>query len=343
MKETIVPRKNLDILNAEVAELLRKDAIEKVPPNERGCGFFSTFFLVPKKNGKMRPVINLRPLNRYLKKEHFKMDTLKKVINLVKPNDWAISLDLSDAYLHIPIFQKHRKYLRFCIAGQCWQWKCLCFGPSTAPPVFSKVISVIAAHLRAQNIRLASYLDDWLDRNQLKRLLLQDREKCLIFSGSTGLYNKQREIRTDSQTRDCLHRGCFPLKARISNSNSREIKKVRFSNTKVTLGPKSSKRFSSSTRPNGFMSGINSQWPTFYETHTITSVSFLASSINGPRSCGSHYATSKIASSVVVRSSQHHEGSLFATGSYTDNPSHGCIKTRLWGPCGQRFYSGNMV
>ena len=36
MKETIVPRKNLDILNAEVAELLRKDAIEKVPPNERG-------------------------------------------------------------------------------------------------------------------------------------------------------------------------------------------------------------------------------------------------------------------------------------------------------------------
>ena len=78
-------------------------------------------------------------------------------------------------------------------------------------------------------------------------------------SGSTGLYYKQREIRTDSQTRDCLHRGCFPLKARNSNSNSREIKKVRFSNTKVTLGPKSSKRFSSSTRPNGFMSGINSQ------------------------------------------------------------------------------------
>ena len=168
MKETIVPRKNLDILNAEVAELLRKDAIEKVPPNERGCGFYSTFFLVPKKNGKMRPVINLRPQNRYLKKEHFKMDTLKKVINLVKPNDWAISLDLSDAYLHIPIFQKHRKYLRFCIAGQCWQWKCLCFGPSTAPRVFSKVISVIAAHLRAQNIRLASYLDDWLALNQLK-------------------------------------------------------------------------------------------------------------------------------------------------------------------------------
>ena len=159
-------------------------------------------------------------------------------------------------------------------------------------------------------------------------------------SGSTRLYNKQREIRTDSQTRDCLHRGCFPLKAMNSNSNSREIKKVRFSSTKVTLGPKSSQKFSTSTRPNGFMSGINSQWPTFHETHTITPVSFLASSINGPRSCGSHYATSKIASSVVVRSSQHHEGSLFATGLYTDNHSHGCNKTRLWGHVGKDLIHG---
>ena len=29
---------------------------------------------------------------------------IEKVINLVKPNDWAIFLDLSDAYMHIPIF-----------------------------------------------------------------------------------------------------------------------------------------------------------------------------------------------------------------------------------------------
>jgi hypothetical protein len=44
----------------------------------------STLFLVPKKNDKMRPVINLKPLNGYLKKTHFKMDTLSKVIIFVK-------------------------------------------------------------------------------------------------------------------------------------------------------------------------------------------------------------------------------------------------------------------
>ena len=243
MKETIVPRKNLDILNAEVAELLRKDAIEKVPPNERGCGFYSTFFLVPKKNGKMRPVINLRPLNRYLKKEHFKMDTLKKVIYLVKPNDWAISLDLSDAYLHIPIFQKHRKYLRFCIAGQCWQWKCLCFGPSTAPRVFSKVISVIAAHLRAQNIRLASYLDDWLALNQLKRLLLQDREKCLNLLVALGfIINKEKSELIPKQEIVYIG-GAFHLKLGIVTPTPERLRKLDLAIQRLLSGQNQARDF----------------------------------------------------------------------------------------------------
>ena len=164
-----------------------------MPLNEIHAGFYSTFFLVPKKNGKLRPVINLRPLNRYLRKTHFKMDTMTKVLNLVKPKDWAISLDLSDAYLHIPIFPKHRKFLRFCTAGKCYQWKSLCFGPTSAPRVFTKIIAVVAAHLRAQNIRLASYLDDWLIVNQIKHLLFQDREKCLNLLTSLGfIINKEK-------------------------------------------------------------------------------------------------------------------------------------------------------
>ena len=131
VKETSAPKNSLNILNAEVEELLRKDAIETVPMNEIQAGFYSTFFLVPKKNGKM-------PLIRYLQKNHFKLDTMSKVLILVKPKDWAISLGLTEVYLHIPLFPKHRKYLRFCIAGQCYQWKCLCFGPTSAPRVFKK-------------------------------------------------------------------------------------------------------------------------------------------------------------------------------------------------------------
>ena len=157
IKQTSLSFENTNIIREEVENLLFKNAIEKIPQNEINSGFYSTFFLVPKKTGSMRPVINLRPLNQYIKKAHFKMDTLSTVINLVKPEDWAISLDLKDAYMHVPIFKKHRQYLRFCIKGQCYQWKALCFGPTSAPRVFTKIMSVVAAYLKTHNIRLAIY------------------------------------------------------------------------------------------------------------------------------------------------------------------------------------------
>ena len=161
--------------------------MESVPLQDLENGFYSTFFLVPKKTGEMRPVINLRPLNRYLRKQHFKMDTLKSAINLVRQGDWAISLDLKDAYMHIPINKLYRKYLRFCVKGNpCLQFKALPFGPTSAPRIFTKVVSVVAAHLRAQGIRLIVYLDDWFIVNPDKIQLLSDRKKIINLLVSLG-------------------------------------------------------------------------------------------------------------------------------------------------------------
>ena len=39
-------------------------------------------------------------------KKHLRMDTLSKGLNLTKSKDWTIILDLSDAYLRVPIFKK---------------------------------------------------------------------------------------------------------------------------------------------------------------------------------------------------------------------------------------------
>ena len=63
--------------------------------------------MVPKRNGKMKPVINLRSLRRYLRKQPTsKWIHFSKGLNLIKSKDWTIFLDLSDAYLQVPIFKK---------------------------------------------------------------------------------------------------------------------------------------------------------------------------------------------------------------------------------------------
>ena len=59
-----------------VEELLRKQAIEKVPFSQWEKGFYSNFFIVNKKDGSFRPILNLKLLNQHLEVPHFKMESL---------------------------------------------------------------------------------------------------------------------------------------------------------------------------------------------------------------------------------------------------------------------------
>ena len=54
-----------------------KNVVEVVPKGQEGQGFYSTFFIVQKKDGSYRPILNLRNLNTHLQVPHFKMKTLK--------------------------------------------------------------------------------------------------------------------------------------------------------------------------------------------------------------------------------------------------------------------------
>ena len=50
------------------------------------------------------------------------------------------TIDLKDAYFsQVPIFQPHRKYLRFLCNFKCYKFTCLLFGNSLAPRVFTKI------------------------------------------------------------------------------------------------------------------------------------------------------------------------------------------------------------
>ena len=51
-------------------------------------------------------------------------------------NDWAVSIDLTDAYLHVPIHHQSRKYLRFVHEGQVYHFSALPFGMSLSVNFF---------------------------------------------------------------------------------------------------------------------------------------------------------------------------------------------------------------
>ena len=178
-------------LEEEVKELLLKGAVEKISPEHPG--FYSRIFLVPKKNGKLRLIIDLSKLNSFLNIQSFKMETANKVRQSILPNDWTFSLDLTDAYLHVPIHWRPRKYLHFCIKGQTFQFKALPFGLATSPFVFTLLMVTIATHLRRRSVVLFPYLDNWLVRNQIRADILRDQQVIIKLILSLGLIFNEKK------------------------------------------------------------------------------------------------------------------------------------------------------
>ncbi len=70
--QTLVRDNISHVLWSEVQTLLAKAAME--------ICFYSRYFLVPKKDGGLRPIINLRNLNRVHMRQPFKMLTLKQIL-----------------------------------------------------------------------------------------------------------------------------------------------------------------------------------------------------------------------------------------------------------------------
>ena len=161
--------------------------------------------LVPKKNGKFRLILDLSLLNCYIEKQAFKMETVKSVRQAMRLNDWAVSIDLTDAYLHVPIHRQSRKYLRFVHEDQVYHFSALPFGMSLSPLIFSKLMDVIAAFLRQRAISVFPYLDDWLIKNLIHNRLITQTKICIQTIQSLG-FLPNLEVRPLSCSEIHLHR-----------------------------------------------------------------------------------------------------------------------------------------
>ena len=174
-------------------------------------------FMVPKKDGGQRPVINLKHLNKFVKSEHFKMEGLHTVKALIQKNDWLAKVDLKDAFFMIPMAQQHRHLLLFTTGTETFQFNCLPFGLCTAPRVFTKLLKPAIELLRATGIRLVIYMDDMLVMAHSNQMLREHVYQVLFLLENLGfIINSKKSLLSSIQEIEFL--------GMIVNSQTMEIK-----------------------------------------------------------------------------------------------------------------------
>lgn len=141
--------------------------------------FLSPYFLVPKPDGSKRFILNLKCLNEFLPKEHFKMEDIRTATKLLSHNAFMASIDLKDAYYLVPLDRDSRRLVRFKFENQIYEFTCLVFGLSLSPWVFTKIMKPVLNALRLRGFVSTVYLDDFL---------------CIGFSFSDCLKNVQATI-----------------------------------------------------------------------------------------------------------------------------------------------------
>lgn len=148
------------LVKEQIRKLLDKRAIQKCDPV--AGQFISKIFLVPKPDGSHRLILNLKLLNEFIIKEHFKLEDHKTVLNMLEQNSFLATIDLKDAYYLVRIRKPDRKYLRFYFDGNLYEFSCLPFGLSTAPYTFTKIMKPVVGYLRSRGFVSVLYLDDFL-------------------------------------------------------------------------------------------------------------------------------------------------------------------------------------
>ena len=124
-------------LTQELQTLFRQGAVAPAP---QSLGFFSRLFLVQEASGSWRPIIDLLTLFDYVTSSHFYMETPQSVLRSIRPGDWMVFLDLQDVCLQVPVHHDSRRYLRFVVEKRTYQFRVLCFGLTTAPRVFMRIM-----------------------------------------------------------------------------------------------------------------------------------------------------------------------------------------------------------
>ena len=91
---------------------------------------------MPKKNKKLRLVVDCRPVNEHMVTPKFSQEGINTVGELIEKDDEMITIDLKDGFYHLGVHIDSQTYLGFKWRGKFFVWQYLPFGVAMCPLLF---------------------------------------------------------------------------------------------------------------------------------------------------------------------------------------------------------------
>ncbi|KAK2948477.1 hypothetical protein BLNAU_16642 [Blattamonas nauphoetae] len=120
-------------------------AVSRIQPDQ--AKLILPTFLVKKRGGHFRKVINATRLNNQIVAEHFKTENIQTSFDLISGGDWLTTMDIHSAYLHVQLSLPLRPFLCFRFRREIFQFNALPF--------------LLQSHIRSLNSRPEKQSRNW--------------------------------------------------------------------------------------------------------------------------------------------------------------------------------------
>ena len=150
----------IPLVNTEIKKLLKKGIIKTA--FHENVEYVSPIFVTKKSDGGIRIILNLKQLNKTVEFQHFKMHTIKDVLQMITKGCYMTSIDLKDAYHSVKIDPQYQRYLKFNFENSLFQYVCYRNGLGPCPRRFTKITSGPMSVIRKQGHPICGYIDDFI-------------------------------------------------------------------------------------------------------------------------------------------------------------------------------------
>lgn len=120
--------------------------------------YASPAFVINKKNGEPRVVVDYRGLNKQTVRIHFPLPNIDEQLSQIGDSTIFIILDLAMGYMQVPLAKESRAKTAFITADDTGEFTRMVFGLMNAPFFFSKLMERVLGPYRKDNVLF--FLDD---------------------------------------------------------------------------------------------------------------------------------------------------------------------------------------